>query len=249
MRRSAAICRNRHPLSLPHNRLVCGRIGFSEPRDALLGAYPWLRDAPTVPARYNIAPTDETVVVSATGAQLMPWGVGDGRSALFNLRGETALKPGLYRRMLLESRALIPASHFYEWRKAGSRRLPMAVARSDGSPLNLAALVGRRGRHAAAVILTTTPNRDLATLHTRMPVILSDEDAATWVLEELGLEQLRALIRPCPDGYLEIRPASPLVNDVRNDGPQLLDPEALPSSYQLDLIDSDAGTGPEAGPG
>ena len=59
--------------------------------------------------------------------------------------------------------------------------------------------------------------------------------AATWALEELGDEQLRELLRPYADGLLAIRPASPLVNDVRNDGPELLNPNALPPTYQLDL--------------
>lgn len=202
----------------------------------LLTSYPWLRDAPSVPARFNIAPTDETVVVGRSGAELMPWGIGDGKKAVFNVRTETALKPGRYHRLLIGSRVVIPASHFYEWRRVGSRRLPMAVARRDGSLLNIAALAGRRRQRMAATVLTTTPNHDLESLHNRMPVLLSDDDAGAWVLEELGEQQLRELLRPFPDGFLTIHPASPLVNDVRNDGPELLNPDALPPAYQLDLL-------------
>ena len=215
---------------------MCGRIVQAAGHEALVRAYPWLHDAPAVPPRFNIAPTDETLVVGPQSAELMPWGIGDGQRPLFNLRSETALRPGRYRRLLIESRALIPASHFYEWRQAGTRRLPMAVTRSDGGLLNIAALIDRRRRQAAATILTTTPNHDLESLHSRMPVLLSDDDAAAWVLEELGFEQVRAMLRPCPDGLLAIRPASPLVNDVRSEGPQLLDPEVMPPTFQLDLI-------------
>lgn len=220
---------------LRQNRSVCGRIGFSADREQLLGSYLWLRDAPSLPPRFNIAPTDETVVVSRSGAELMPWGIGGGTKPVFNVRGESALQPGRYRRLLLEARAVMPASHFYEWHRVGSRRQPMAIARRDGSLLNIAALVGTRWNHPAVTMLTTTPNRDLESLHDRMPVLLSDDDAATWALEELGDEQLRELLRPYADGLLAIRPASPLVNDVRNDGPELLNPNALPPTYQLDL--------------
>ena len=202
----------------------------------MLHSYLWLHEAPSTSPRFNIAPTDDIVVVTKAGAQLMTWGFGDGTRPLFNVRSETALKPGRYQRFLLESRALIPASHFYEWRRVGSRRLPMAVARADGAFLNIAALIGRRHDKAAATVLTTTPNHDIEALHTRMPVILSDDDAAAWVLEELSLDQMRELMRPCEDGFLTLRPASPLVNDVRNDGPELLDPQALPRAYQLDLL-------------
>lgn len=216
---------------------MCGRIGFSADRADLLRSYVWLRDAPLVPPRFNIAPTDEIVVVNRDGAHVMSWGIGGNTKPVFNVRSETALKPGRYHRLLLERRAVIPASHFYEWRRIGSHRLPMAVARRDGSLLNIAAMVGDRRNRAAVTMLTTTPNRDVESLHDRMPVLLSDDDAATWVLEELGSEQLRELLRPCADGYLAVRPASPLVNDVRNDGPQLLNPDALPPTYQLELPD------------
>ena len=215
---------------------MCGRIGFSADREQLLGSYLWLRDAPSIAPRFNIAPTEETVVVSRSGAELMPWGIGGGAKPIFNVRAETALRPGRYHRLLPENRAVIPASHFYEWRRVGSRRLPMTIARRDESLLNIAALGGRRRGRVAATVLTTTPNRDLESLHDRMPVLLSDDDAATWVLEDLGDEQLRKLLRPCADGWLSIRPASPIVNDVQNDGPELLNPNALPATYQLDLL-------------
>ena len=215
---------------------MCGRIGFSADREQLLRSYLWLRDAPSIPPRFNIAPTDETVVVNRRGAQLMPWGIGAGNKPAFNVRSETALKQGRFHRLLTEGRALMPASHFYEWRRVGSRRLPMAIARRDGCLLNIAALVSRRQNRAAVTMLTTPPNGDLESLHDRMPVLLSDEDAATWALEELGDEQLRELLRPYADGLLAIRPASLLVNDVRSDGPQLLNPDTLPATYQLDLL-------------
>ncbi len=73
-------------------------------------------------------------------------------------------------------------------------------------------------------------------LHNRMPIVLNDDDAATWVLEELSLEQIADFLKPCPDGWLRLAPASPLVNDVRNQGPELLDPQALPPQFQLELM-------------
>lgn len=173
---------------------MCGRIGFSADRAELLRSYPWLRDAPPIALRFNIAPTDEAVVVNRGSAALMPWGIGVGSKSVFNVRSETALRPGRYHR--LESRAIMPASHFYEWRRVGSRRLPMAIARQDRSLLNIAALIGSRPDRAAVTMLTTTPNRDLQSLRDRMPVLLSDDDAATWVLEELGDEQLREASTP-----------------------------------------------------
>lgn len=215
---------------------MCGRISFSINRAELLATYSWLREAPDEMARYNIAPTDPLLVVGPVGAELVRWGMEGAKGGLFNLRAETATTRPYYERMLLGQRVLVPASHFYEWRTVGGRRLPIAVSRPDGGILHLAGLMGRWEGQLATTILTTVPNTDIAPLHHRMPVVLNDDDAATWVLEDLSPEQIAELLRPCPDGWLRLAPASPLLNDVRNQGRELLDPAALPPQFQLELL-------------
>lgn len=215
---------------------MCGRISFSFNREDLLATYAWLRDAPDEEARYNIAPTDPVVAVGSDRADVVRWGIEGRKGGLFNLRSETALSKPYYHRLLLAHRVLVPATHFYEWRAVGGRRLPIAVSRQDQKLLNLAGVLGRWEGQPATTILTTVPNADIVPLHNRMPVVLSDDDAATWVLEELSLAQIADFLKPYPDGLLRLVPASPLVNDVRNQGPELLDATALPSHYQLDLM-------------
>jgi putative SOS response-associated peptidase YedK len=215
---------------------MCGRISFSFNRAELLAAYAWLRDAPEEDARYNVAPTDPVVAVGPHSAEVVRWGIDGRKGGLFNLRAETAIARPFYHRPLLGQRVVIPASHFYEWRAVGKQRLPIAISRGEGNALHLAGVLGRWEGRPAATILTTGPSADVAALHNRMPVILDDDDAATWVLEELSLEQVAAFLKPCPDGWLRLAPASPLVNDVRNQGPELLDPRALPARFQLELI-------------
>jgi len=215
---------------------MCGRISFSFHRAELLATYAWLRDAPEEDARYNIAPTDPVVVVGAQSGDVVRWGMHGRKGGLFNIRSETAIVRPYYHRLLLGQRILVPASHFYEWRTIGGRRMPLAISRADGKVLHLAGLRGSWERQPAATILTTTPNGDIVPLHSRMPVVLNADDAATWVLEDLSLEQITDFLKPCPDGWLRLAPASPLVNDVRNQGPELLDPEALPPQFQLELM-------------
>ncbi len=56
-----------------------------------------------------------------------------------------------------------------------------------------------------------------------MPVILSDRDADDWMnpREKVPLS-LKRLLVPAAEDLLVVQPASPLVNSVRNEGPQLL---------------------------
>ena len=75
-------------------------------------------------------------------------------------------------------------------------------------------------------IATTAANDDMAGLHARMPVILEPGDWPVWLGEEPG--DYAALLRPAPAGTVRLWPVSRAVNNVRNNGPELLEPMADP---------------------
>jgi putative SOS response-associated peptidase YedK len=77
----------------------------------------------------------------------------------------------------------------------------------------------------SCTLLTCGPNADMATLHDRMPVILAETDWPKWLAEEPATEdELMALLKPCPDEALEIRPVDKAIGNVKNTGPQLIKP-------------------------
>ena len=56
-----------------------------------------------------------------------------------------------------------------------------------------------------------------------MPVILSDLDAEDWMNpREKAPLSLKALLIPAPEALLVVQPASPLVNNAKNEGAELL---------------------------
>jgi putative SOS response-associated peptidase YedK len=56
-----------------------------------------------------------------------------------------------------------------------------------------------------------------------MPVVLDEGGAEDWMNpHEPNPASLKRLLVPAPERALEMRPASPLANSVRNDGPELL---------------------------
>jgi putative SOS response-associated peptidase YedK len=61
-----------------------------------------------------------------------------------------------------------------------------------------------------------------------MPVVLSPEDWSTWLDPAADLGPVQGLLVPAPDEWFEVFPVSSLVNNVRNEGPELLDPLPLP---------------------
>ena len=192
--------------------------------------------------RYNIAPTDEAIVVVERDERraltnyrwgLIPHWAESARiaSRTFNARAETVATAPVFRESFRRRRCLVPVDGFYEWKREGSVRQPYRVFRSDGRPLALAGLwSGWRDLDGGEVrrtftIITTTPNETIAELHDRMPVIIPDHAWARW-LDPRPAEpgELRALLESDTTVALEIAAASRLVNDVRHDGPQLLLP-------------------------
>ena len=190
--------------------------------------------------RYNIAPTDEAIVVverddrrALTGYRwgLIPHWSRDARiaSRTFNARAESIASMPAFRESFRRRRCLVPVDAFYEWKQEDGVRQPYRIFRADGRPLALAGLwAGWKNPDTDEVrrtftIVTTTPNAVVAALHNRMPVIVPDGAWGRWLdprPTELG--ELRALLEPSDEIALEMAPASRLVNDVRNDGPQLL---------------------------
>jgi len=219
---------------------MCGRYGTIAARPALLAAFPHAEFPLTIPPRWNIAPSQDVLAVRRLGArtrgELLRWGIGlapepDGpRRELINLRAETALAGGWLARLLEGQRVLLPASHFFEWRGAGRQRRPVAVAHRDG----LMAFAGVLGRWAdpdsgevvpAVAILTCPPNRVIAEIHGRMPVVLARDAWERWLDPRATAADLARLLVPCPDDALLVRPASRLANDPRNDGPEVMVPD------------------------
>jgi putative SOS response-associated peptidase YedK len=190
--------------------------------------------------RYNIAPTDEAIVVverddrralKAYRWGLIPHWAPDAKiaSRTFNARAESIASMPAFRESFRQKRCLVPADAFYEWKRQDGVRQPYRIFRADGRPLALAGLwAGWKNPDTGEVrrtftIVTTTPNAVVAELHNRMPVIVPEEAWGRWLdprPSEPG--ELRALLEPTDAVALEIAPASRLVNDVRNDGPQLL---------------------------
>jgi putative SOS response-associated peptidase YedK len=224
---------------------MCGRFGAEQEYVALARRYQAVVQAIDPGPRYNVAPTDPVpVIVAYQGDRYLAhhrWGlvphwakdlsIG---ARMINARAETVATLPAFRQSFERRRCIIPATRFYEWKRTGGAKQPYTILRTDGEPMSFAGLWAA-WRHPVSgervlscSIVTTTPNAVVADLHDRMPVVLLDEVLARWLDPEFrDVGQLRALLRPCPDDLLSIYPVSRLVNDVRNDGPDLIAPVSL----------------------
>ena len=225
---------------------MCGRFTQERPASELAEIFAAEPLADELGARYNVAPTDEAFVVvqreerrAVTGYRwgLVPHWATDAKRAsrMFNARAETITASPAFREAFRRRRCIVPVDSFYEWKREGTVRQPYRVTRDDGLPLALAGLwAGWRDPETEEVrrtftIVTTTPNEAIAGLHDRMPVVLDETLWDRWLIDgragpPVDEGELLAMLQPTDTIALRIYPVNRYVNDVRRDGPELIEP-------------------------
>jgi putative SOS response-associated peptidase YedK len=197
--------------------------------------------------RYNVAPTLDvyTIVTTKEGQRRMGalrWGLVPGfakdesiGNRMINLRTETVTTKPAFTKLLDRRRCIVPADGFYEWQKP--EKQPFYITSADGSPLAFAALWDRwtppdqRGNDDAEQLRTVTlitgePNDLVGKIHDRMVVCLPEEVWDTWLDPNVGAEEAAKLLVPLPSERMRAYPVTKLVSNVRNEGPELLEPLA-----------------------
>ncbi len=229
---------------------MCGRFQLTPPEE-------WIEefglvDAPTLPPRYNIAPTQPILAVRAgedgrRQAGLLRWGLVPSwapdpsvGNRLINARSESAATKPAFRDAFRERRCLIPATGFYEWRRVGRGKTPYLVRRTGGRVFALAGLWerwrGPEGPLESCAILTTPANALVAPIHSRMPVLLDAATYGAWLDAEARPADLEALLAPYPAAGMEAFPVSPRVNRPEEEGPRCaerVDAPAPPAQLTL----------------
>lgn len=219
---------------------MCGRFTLAASAAELATLFD-LEDAPALPPRYNIAPSQPVVVarLDAAGRRhlaLMRWGLIPAwikeitaGAALINARSETAAEKPSFRAAFKRRRCLIPATGFFEWQKRGDRKQPYLIARQDGRPFAMAGLWefwqgGDGSELTSCTILTTTANAVVQPLHERMPVLIDPQDFADWLDPATPADLLHHLLRSAPAAGMHAFPVSAVVNNPANDTPACLQP-------------------------
>jgi putative SOS response-associated peptidase YedK len=206
---------------------------------------------PPLAADFNVAPTKDVYVVrhkkerDAEGAptggghrelRAVRWGLVPSwakdvsvGNRMLNARVVSLTYKPAFRRAPASRRCLVPADGWYEWAKRLDTpgKQPYYVTPEDGSVLAFAGLweVWGRGddRLYSCTIVTAPAVGALTEIHDRMPLVLSPDRWAAWLDPEQ--QDVGGLIAPTPPelvAALELRPVSASVNNVANNGAELL---------------------------
>ena len=208
---------------------MCGRYTLATPAE-LISEHFDLPAVPALEARYNIAPSQESLIVGRRGdggraAGLARWGLtsaaAGGKKPQINARIETVHAKPAFRDSFARRRCLVVADGFYEWQTEAGGKVPHYFSLKDGGPFALAGIWNHpvlEGEPVTYSILTTAPNALVERVHQRMPVILKPETYDTWLKRaELASAETATLATPFPDAEMRSWPVSPLVNRPAND--------------------------------
>jgi putative SOS response-associated peptidase YedK len=162
-----------------------------------------------------------------------------GGPLLINARADKLTTSPAYRAAAERRRCLVPMDGFYEWRAAPAeldgtqtghraRKTPFYI-HGDGAMLFAAGLWSvwrpdrRRDPLLSVTIITTAAVGELAGIHDRMPLLLPENSWDAWLDPDSPVDT-ELLAHPPAAPAVVLREVSTLVNSVRNNGPELIEP-------------------------
>lgn len=214
---------------------MCGRFAFYSPSEAtaaLFGA----SGAVPIEARYNIAPTqyiaairnaeDDTRELTMLKWGLVPFWAKEPSigNRMINARAETVAEKPAFRAAYRHRRCIVLADGFYEWHREGSVKTPYYISQADDQPFAFAALwedwTSKESGETiqSTTLITTGADEFMATLHHRMPVVLSPDTADRWLAG--GDNAIEFALQHTPE--LRAWPVDRRVNNARNEGEDLI---------------------------
>lgn len=222
---------------------MCGRFILSKPADEIaddLNVTDWPEREAWLPG-FNIAPTRDTPVLLAgprPAIRLFRWGlvpfwakelsIGN---RLINARAETLEEKPSFRHLVDRRRCGVIAEGYFEWRREGTSKTPWFIHLPDRGLMIMAGLWdvwhSPDGSHLHSyTIVTTTPSKDVARIHNRMPVILPPSRIDAWIDPTTPRKEALCCLVPSPCSLSSYR-VSTYVNNAGNDGPVCIEPDSL----------------------
>ena len=206
----------------------------------------------SLPVDWNIKPTQDIYIIKNQKIEIASWGLIapwsktkvealKSQSQAINARSESVHEKPTFRNAFRRSRCLVPASGYYEWAtELGEYKTkqPVYISRDDDKLLAFAGIYDRwispEGEIKDSVaILTRDSVNQLAKVHNRMPLFLPRDRWREWMDSDIqDVNEVRKLmIFENPDQHLRFWPVADLVNSIRNNGPELIEPiETVPET-------------------
>jgi putative SOS response-associated peptidase YedK len=152
---------------------------------------------------WNFAPSQLAPIVrphagGGLGLDMLVWGFRPhwAKRAWINARSETVFSSRAFASAARRQRCLVPALGWYEWQGDKPPRQPWLFHFDGFAPFAFAGIWTDDGADGAPgfAILTTEATPAIASIHGRMPVVLSGSDHARWLADDCSPDEASAII-------------------------------------------------------
>lgn len=212
---------------MPGRLCIYDDLAFKEDIRREFGAF--RDDVGILHKQYNIAPTLDIPIYTNTGVYttanfgLIPsWA--KGRSSMqINARSESVFEKSSFKEAYKYRRCLIPVNGYYEWKKETNTKKPYLIVSATHKYFAFAGIYESwydntlKKSILTCALLTTQPNKKIAAIHDRMPVILDEESWKVWLDDKSTYHDLNRLYTPLESEKMHFYPVGDIVNSVKND--------------------------------
>ena len=219
---------------------MCGRYTLHKKADEIAKHYN-IATVPELRDNYNVAPGHIMPVITeddkgAKHLELMKWGLvpfwaKDPKIGykLINARDDSIFSKPMWRNVILRKRCLIPADGFYEWlAQPKLPKQPYFIYPKHEDIFSFAGvwdswkdIEGKEWKTYS--IITTTPNKEMTKIHSRMPIILEPDQESSWLApDKTSREDIEPFMHPYKDNGLEMYKVSSDVNSTANNDEHLI---------------------------
>jgi putative SOS response-associated peptidase YedK len=222
---------------------MCGRFVGYRKLEELKEFFPIDRSACEVVANFNVAPSQEVLVVfnhqGENWLDKFHWGLvpfwakdPDIGNRMINARSETVSEKPAFRNAFKRSRCLIIADGFYEWKGTKGQKQPMFITVPDKKPMAFAGLWETWKRqdqenapYRSCTIITVEACEAVRDIHHRMPAILKPDLYQQWLdPQNQDVGRLKDILQKGLITDLVSYPVSKQVNSTRNNDPSCIEP-------------------------
>lgn len=203
----------------------CGRYTLSVKSKDLQKRYNLAKEPKDIPQSFDVKPGQTLPVITATEngeprLEMMRWGLVPfwakdpkiGYST-FNARDDSVFVKPMWR-SIYRHRALIPATGYFEWTKPPKDSdIPKQKFYFHPKQMSIFSFAGfydvwkdvENKEWKTYTLITTEPNKEAREVHDRMPVILHQEDEASWLEpSRVKREDIEPFLHPLEDKGLEV---------------------------------------------
>lgn len=161
--------------------------------------------------------------------------VKDWKQTTFNAKIETAAEKPSFRHAWRHQRCIIPALGYYEWTGEKGQKQPWHIAPQTNAPVFFfAGLQSQLDTGLRTCTVLTRPALpQIAHIHSRMPVMLSEDEINPWLRHSVDDDTVKATLGTAWDARIAYHMVRPFKG--KDNGPELIEPFEPPQQLGLAL--------------